>query len=123
VSVSTQALFSASELTRDAQAITIRDYLADGGASSGRNEAGGVGNVFEPIARERYPVIDRALAWLSDVSGTQAKMTGTGSSIFVPVVDGEQAERITAQVPQEWRAFYAQGKNRSPLKIKLNSLS
>ncbi len=109
VHVSTAEIFNSPELTRDARPITIRDYL--GGATC---------NVFEGIVRRRYPVVDEALNWLSSQAKRTARMTGSGSCIFVPVDDESQARAIVEQVPQPWHAFAAQGKNRSPLLAMLN---
>lgn len=112
VSVPTGDLFASSELTRDARPITIRDYLAGAGF-----------NVFEPLVRSRYSAVDEAMNWLTEISGCQARMTGTGSSIFVAVDEEQAAQRLLAQVPEKWQAFYAQGLNQSPLKNKLENIS
>ncbi len=104
VSIATAELFASPQLTRDARPIKIRDYLAGAGS-----------NVFEPLVREHYPVVKEAMKWLTQVSGTQARMTGTGSSIFVAVDDEQHAQQIKATLPEQWQAFYARGINRSPL--------
>ena len=106
--VSTQELFAAPELTRDSQPITIRDYF------EGRCE-----NVFEKIVRARYPAVDEALNWLSDISQAQAKMTGTGSCVFVPVANEQLAQKISQKVPGKWQGFYAKACNKSPLLSRL----
>ena len=109
VHVCTAALFAAPELTRDARPITIRDYLA-----------GRACNVFESLVKARYPEVAQALEWLSRQSGRQARMTGSGSCIFV-ALDSEQQAKTLAQavahpsVAQPWQSFYARGVNRSPL--------
>lgn len=108
VSVPTADLFASSQLTRDARPITIRDYLAGAGQ-----------NVFEPLVRERYPAVNEAMVWLSQQAGTSARMTGTGSSIFVNVDHEHQAERLLAALPGQWEGFYARGVQRSPLISRL----
>ena len=115
VSVPTSDLFASSQLTRDARPIKIRDYF-----SADRSGAGN--NVFEPLVRERFPVVDEALTWLSQVAGVQARMTGTGSSIFVAVDNEHSAQSLLAQVPSKWQGFYAHGVNHSPLTAKLKFL-
>ena len=100
--ISTPALFSAPELTRDCVPITIRDFLASGGE-----------NVFEPLVRERYPAVDKAMKWLDDFA--PARLTGTGSCIFAAVADEAQAARILARLPTGVSGFAARGVNRSPL--------
>lgn len=103
VLVSTARLFAAPELTRDARPITIRDYLA-----------GATVNAFEDIVRKRFPVVDEALKWLAQF-GENARMTGTGSSVFLAVEDETTARRIVNKVPDQWPAFVARGRNESPL--------
>lgn len=111
VFVSTGDLFAASELTRDVRPITIRDYLEGGGL-----------NVFEPVVRSQYPIINDALDWLTERSSVPAKLTGTGSSIFVALENEAQAKTIAAQTPETWQAFWAKAINQSPLRVKLNAL-
>lgn len=111
VSIPTAELFASPQLTRDARPIKIRDYLAGAGS-----------NAFEPLVRERYPAVNEAMAWLTQVSGTPARMTGTGSSIFVAVDDEQNARKIMASLPDQWQAFYARGVNRSPLISQLEKL-
>jgi 4-diphosphocytidyl-2-C-methyl-D-erythritol kinase len=104
VHVSTALLFAAPELTRDARPIKIRDYLAGGGA-----------NVFEVPVKTRYPAVAQALDWLTQESGRQARMTGSGSCIFVALDSEDQARQLMQTVPPQWKSFYARGLNRSPL--------
>jgi len=106
--VSTQELFKAPELTRDSQPITIRDYF------EGRCE-----NVFEKIVRARYSAVDEALGWLANIAQSAAKMTGTGSCVFAPVVDQQTAQDIVKNVPGKWQGFYAKACNKSPLLSRL----
>ncbi|WP_455210949.1 4-(cytidine 5'-diphospho)-2-C-methyl-D-erythritol kinase [Kaarinaea lacus] len=111
VSIPTAELFASPQLTRDARPIKIRDYLAGAGL-----------NVFEPLVRERYPAVNEAMMWLTEVSGEQARMTGTGSSIFVAVNNEQHAQQIQASLPDQWQAFYARGVNRSPLISRLEKV-
>jgi len=109
VSVPTADLFASSQLTRDARPIKIRDYLAGAGS-----------NVFEPLVRGRYPAVNEAMNWLTQQSGVTARMTGTGSSIFVALNDEQQAQALVKRVPEPWQAFYALGINQSPLLSRFN---
>lgn len=104
--VSTAAVFSASELTRDCQPITIRDFL------SGR-----AGNVCEPVVRKYYPAVAKALNWLGQFA--PARMTGTGSCVFAAFENEAQAGEILRKIPPEWQGFVARGCNRSPLLDRL----
>jgi 4-diphosphocytidyl-2-C-methyl-D-erythritol kinase len=57
--------------------------------------------------------------WLTQASGVQAKMTGTGSSIFVAVKDEQHAQQLKTALPGQWQGFYARGVNRSSLLSRL----
>lgn len=108
VSVPTADLFASSQLTRDARPIKIRDYLAGAGS-----------NVFESLVRSRFPAVDEAMDWLTQQSGTTARMTGTGSSIFVALDEERRAKMLMERVPEPWQAFCALGVNQSPLLSRL----
>ena len=100
--VSTAEVFQAPELTRNSPAITIRDFLKSGG----RNDC-------EPLVRSRFPEVAAALDWLGRFA--PARLTGTGSCIFAPFANREQAQAVATQVPARWQGFVVQGRNRSPL--------
>ncbi len=102
IEVSTAEIFSISELTRDCPPITIRDFLA-----------GQASNVCEPIVRQRYPEVDKALKWLE--KHAESRMTGTGSCIFAAFGSKQQAEEVEAQLPKHWQSFVAKGCNQSTL--------
>lgn len=107
VNISTAELFSDKRLTRDCEPIKIPHFLAGAG-----------GNVFEPIARNKYPDVDEAMHWLSQYG--QAKLTGTGSCIFAEFSDEETAKYALDQLPGQWSGFIAKGINISPLKKMLS---
>ncbi len=102
VSVSTEAIFAAKDLTRDCTPITIRAFL------EGRGR-----NVCEPVAAKRHPEVAEALRWLS--RHADARMTGTGACIYAPFVDETAAASVEARVPPCWRAFRVQGMNINPV--------
>ncbi len=108
VTVSTAAVFSHPELTRDSPRITIRDFLSGGG----RNDC-------EAVVRRIEPEVARALDWLG--GRAPARMTGTGSCVFAPFASEAEARRVQAEAPREWRSFVARGLNRSPLHRLLES--
>lgn len=100
--ISTAEIFSHSQLTRDSPPITIARFLKVGS-----------GNDCEAVARKLYPEVDRALVWLYQWG--PAKMTGTGSCIFLDFSSKEEAEKVRKAVPVEWTAFVTEGLNESPL--------
>lgn len=111
VSISTAELFASPQLTRDARPITIRDYLAGVGS-----------NVFEPLVRERYPEVDQVMTWLTRESGIPARLTGTGSSVFVTVNHVQHAKQLMAMSADRWQGFIARGINRSTLISRLENV-
>jgi 4-diphosphocytidyl-2-C-methyl-D-erythritol kinase len=102
VVVSTQEIFQAPELTRNSPLITIRAVSP----AQARNDC-------EPVVRARFPAVAAALDWLK--VRAPARLSGTGSCIFAAFAKAADAERIAAQVPDEWRSYVARGVNRSPL--------
>lgn len=113
--VSTGRIFGSPALTRNTPALTIDRFTYD--ASDG--DAPGVSwdalwaqthNDCEPVARAMYPPVDQALNWLSGFA--EARMTGTGSSVFAPFPDRAEAARALGQRPDGLRAFIARGVSR-----------
>jgi len=108
VAVPTAAVFQAAELTRNSPPTTMRGFLETGG----RNDC-------EAVVRARFPAVAEALEWLARYGA--ARLTGTGSCVFAKFSRVEDAERVAARVPDEWRAYVARGLDRSPLLDELRS--
>lgn len=108
VKVSTAAIFSAADLTRDTPPITISDFLS----GRGRNDC-------EALVRRAYPEIDRALSWLSEHA--TAHLTGTGSALFARFDTEAAARALLAKVPAQWQGIVARGLNQSPLNEVLST--
>ncbi len=102
VSVSTAAVFSDPELTRDSPRMTIRDFLSGGGH-----------NDCEAVVRRRHPGVAAALDWLNRFS--PARMTGTGACVFAAFATQAEALAVESQLPAGLTGFVARGMNRSPL--------
>jgi 4-diphosphocytidyl-2-C-methyl-D-erythritol kinase len=107
VAVGTREIFQAPELTRNSPVITIRAASPDPARFDGAR------NDCEPVVRSRFPAVAAALDWLS--IRAPARLSGTGSCIFAAFASAAAAERVAAQVPDEWRSYVARGVNRSPL--------
>ena len=103
----TASVFQSPDLKRDSPAITITDFLTQGG----RNDC-------EPVVRQRVPEVAAALNWL-DRHGA-ARLTGTGSCVFA-AMDSDAAVELARQVPVDWRAWVVRGLNRSPLAARLEA--
>ena len=98
-SVPTREIFSSPDLTRDSKSIKItvftdwqQENAADGGAHGhlgvvpsyfGRND-------LEPVVFASYPRVAAAHKWLSGL-GLNARMSGSGSCLFVEFVTFDQA--------------------------------
>lgn len=95
--VSTQALYQAPELTRDAPPATIRAFL--------RGEV--TGNAFEPVVRARSPAVASALDWLGRFGA--AGLSGSGGCVFLPTPSREAAQRIASACPGPFTARVAGG--------------
>jgi len=100
--VSTQAVFANPDLTRDSSAITIARFLSLG-----------AGNDCERIVCQLYPEVSTALDWLKQWG--PAKMTGTGSCVFLRCESPGDAIAIQKEVPSKWQSFIAKGVYQSPL--------
>ncbi|NOZ53936.1 MAG: 4-(cytidine 5'-diphospho)-2-C-methyl-D-erythritol kinase [Gammaproteobacteria bacterium] len=119
VSIVTAELFSVPELTRDAQALRIRDYF--GGVSRDRFK-----NAFEKLVTGRYPEVGAALNWLSNQADRKnsAMLTGTGGCVFACFDQDEaRAREVARQVCRDnenaWTGFCARGCRESPLLVGL----
>lgn len=119
VQVSTAQIFTHADLTRDTSPITIARFsrhaeLLTGLQTELHNERQTVlRNDCEAIARRLYPEIDAALGWL-DEWGT-ARMTGTGSCVFLETRERAFAETILEQAPEQWTGFVTRGTQQSAL--------
>lgn len=102
VTVPTREIFAAPELTRDTKPLKITAFFP----GLGRND-------LEPVVRARFPEVGRALDWLGRFG--DARMSGSGSSVFVECGSAERAGAIAAQVPGPWRAWPVRGLERHPL--------
>ncbi len=113
VAVATAGIFQAPELTRNSPVITIR------AVSPALIQLDETRNDCEPLVRARFPAVAAALQWLE--SRAVARLSGTGSCIFASFARAADAERVAAQVPDEWTSFVARGVNRSPLEGALSA--
>lgn len=108
VHAATVELFQAAELTRNAPAATMSDFVSDPFL-----QGQALGNAFEPVLRRREPAVEAVFAALRSVGA--ARLTGSGSVCFVEFADRESAERAFARLPSGLAAWIAAGAPRSPL--------
>ena len=100
--VSTAEIFSAPELTRNTNAITIAAFSV----GQGRND-------LEPVVCRRYPQVARHLQWLRQYG--DARMTGSGACVFCGFETEAQAQRVVSELPADMRGFVARGLDLHPL--------
>ncbi|MDP1929925.1 MAG: 4-(cytidine 5'-diphospho)-2-C-methyl-D-erythritol kinase [Gammaproteobacteria bacterium] len=100
--VSTEAIFSNQQLTRNTTAIKMAAFL-DGQT---RNDC-------ENIVRRLYPPVDEALNWLNQHA--PARMTGTGASVFAAFDREDEALDVVSRIPVDMKGFVAKGLQRSAL--------
>ena len=105
--VPTSEIFADPELTRDSCRITIADFIA----GADRNDC-------LPVVRKRYPLVERALEWLSRHG--EPRLTGTGACVFAAFEHESGARMALRSVPADIDAFVARGLNRSPLLDRLS---
>ena len=106
VQVSTAEIFSDSSLTRTPMIKTIRGSLLPA-----------LHNDLEPVTCKRYPVVGAALDWLKSYG--DARMSGSGASLFVAADSQQAAAKIVSQCLKEQGllgcgGFVARGINRHP---------
>jgi len=100
--VSTTEIFSAPELTRTTNAITIAAFSV----GQGRND-------LEPVVCRRYPQVARHLEWLRRYG--DARMTGSGACVFCGFETEAQAQQVLSELPADMQGFVARGLDRHPL--------
>lgn len=115
VHVSTKQVFENSDLTRDCSTIKLCDLS--------RREWR---NVCTPVVLKNYPMVSQAFDIIGKYS--EAKMSGTGASVFASFDTKAQAEEILHKICKNaeigsWTSFVAKGLNLSPLHHFLQSKS
>lgn len=103
IRVSTAELFSARGLTRDCQPVRITTQEMDA-----------LGNVFEPLVRDRYPGIEAVFRVL-EAKGAIPRLSGSGACVFALFAEHAAAEECRRGLPGSWRTWVAALLNRSPL--------
>lgn len=105
--VATAQIFSHDQLTRNSPAIKMAAFFQ-----------GGSRNDCQDLVRRLYPEVDKALNFLGKFG--EARLTGTGSCVFVRCDTEEQAATARDEVPDKWQSFIARGVNHSPLADELD---
>ncbi|RYY80048.1 MAG: 4-(cytidine 5'-diphospho)-2-C-methyl-D-erythritol kinase [Moraxellaceae bacterium] len=104
--ISTKQLFSQEALTRNTPETTFAAY---------QQNPMHFGNNFEAIAKDLYPEVAQALAYLNQFG--QARLTGTGACVFLPVQPGQDITAILQNAP--CNSYFCHGLQHSPVHAQL----
>jgi 4-diphosphocytidyl-2-C-methyl-D-erythritol kinase len=116
VPVSTREIFSDAGLTRNSKVTKIADFSAVAADAAGNLDLpSSLVNDLEPVARRRYPIIDEAIKRLERFGA--ARMTGSGSAVFIMARSREQAELAVADMPSGWCTWVVQKLVEHPLAV------
>jgi 4-diphosphocytidyl-2-C-methyl-D-erythritol kinase len=110
VAVSTREIFTDPGLTRDTKATIIAAFSAAQEARSARLFGA---NDLEVVVRRKYPVVDRAVRHLQRFG--PARMTGSGSAVFLAATDVDQATAAIQNLPSGWRGWVVRSLAEHPL--------
>ena len=109
VQVSTAAVFTHPELTRDSFPIKISDFSANG--------IGNLRNDLQPVVLKSFPEVSRSFEALQAVSQKSvfgARMTGSGACVFAAFEVKQDAREAFQLLQPEYGGFVAQGLSRHP---------
>lgn len=110
VHISTAELFQHPQLKRDCEPLARETWQQQS-----------TQNVFEPLVRQLYPEVAKALDWLVEYAPT--RLTGTGACLFGAFESQELARAALARMPAQWNGFVARGLNESPVCQQLRQAS
>ncbi|RKP58830.1 4-(cytidine 5'-diphospho)-2-C-methyl-D-erythritol kinase [Pararobbsia silviterrae] len=110
--VPTVEIFSDPELTRDSEAVTITDFLAQHGSTIGWPDSFGR-NDMQAVVAKKYAEVAKVLDWLDIIAAS--RMTGSGACVFAAFPSKEAALEAQAKVPPSWRSVVTASLQRHPL--------
>jgi len=105
--VSTGQIFSHLQLTRNTSPIKMATFFE----GYSRNDC-------QDLVRRLYPDVDAVFTWLERFA--EARLTGTGASVFASFGTEAQAEAVVRQLPHQWAGVAARGLNVSPVAASLD---
>ncbi len=110
--VSTAQIFANKQLTKNAIPKTMSDFSEACHLSAGNLSAEFTNNL-EKVVCDNYPPVMACLTWLKQFG--DARMSGSGASVFLEVTDEKIATKICNKKPNNVRGFVAKGLNHHPL--------
>jgi 4-diphosphocytidyl-2-C-methyl-D-erythritol kinase len=112
VAVSTREIFTDPGLTRDTKATIIAAFSAAQDESPERLFGA---NDLEVVVRRRHPVVDCAVRHLQGFG--LARMTGSGSAVFMPATDANHAAAAIENLPAGWQGWVVRSLAEHPLAV------
>jgi 4-diphosphocytidyl-2-C-methyl-D-erythritol kinase len=106
VHVPTAQVFANPALTKDTKPLKIADFSGVIDSSLFRND-------LENIVCKEFPAVASTLEWLNQYG--QARMSGSGASVFVAVDSLAKANEILTQKPVNARGFVAKSLKQHPM--------
>ena len=117
--ITTKALFSHPELTRDHAPITIDRFLV----SPLPHQA--FTNDCQAVAMQICPEVKEAIEWITKaLPSAKPQMSGSGSSVFAALpsqLDGTSALALLQNLPWEWKGRIVRGINKNPAYNSISS--
>ena len=104
--VSTRQIFSHLQLTRNTSPIKMAAFFE----GYSRNDC-------QKLVTRLYPDVDASLSWLNQFG--EARLTGTGASVFASFGTESEARAVLQQLPGQWQGVAARGLNQSPVTASL----
>ncbi len=118
VHVSTAEIFANKELTKNTKVQIMSGFSGTAQRGTDQLISGNVKaefiNDLEKIVCANYPEVADCLSWLKQYG--DARMSGSGASVFLEAPNMEIATRIFENKPDKMRGFVAKGLNQHPLK-------
>jgi 4-diphosphocytidyl-2-C-methyl-D-erythritol kinase len=105
IHVSTAQVFANPTLTKDTKPLKIADFSERAYSDNFRND-------LEKIVCKEFPAVASTLKWLDQFG--EARMSGSGASVFVAANSQQAADEILAQKPNNIAGFVAKSLNFHP---------
>ncbi len=109
IQVSTMQIFAHPRLTRDTKPLKIADFSSTAFQHSNN---GRFKNDLEESVCELFPAVASTLKWLNQFG--DARMSGSGASVFVRVNSKQIADELFAKKPANTSGFIAKGLSKHP---------
>ncbi len=117
VHVSTAQIFANKQLTKDTNPKIMSGFSRVANCSVENSEILNTHpefvNDLEKVVCDVYPEVAECLTWLKQFG--DARMSGSGASVFLEVSSLEIANKICSAKPEHVRGFVAKGLNQHPL--------